>query len=351
MFREQYRQLNEQVRPDKSLLQSTIREAKKIEQRSHHTLYAIRKPVVALVSACLCLSLAMPALAAAVEPVYELMYAVSPTIAQFFMPVQRSDEDSGIKMEVVSAYIHGHVAEIYITMQDLTGDRIDATTDLFYSYSINCPFDSSAHCERIGYDDRTKTATFLITIEGAENRDITGDKITFTVKEFLSHKQVYDEIKIPVSLSSVTAAQATQNVSNITGSGKVDCGQFDEEDPAALIPSSPMKEFPVDGIDLTGIGYIEGKLHIQTAVVDNLNKGNYGSFYLKDSTGDQIDCNYSFNFVDHDDRGERIDYYNYVFDIPQSEISKYTLHGDFITSNRMTKGNWRVTFPLSRQSN
>ena len=55
--------------------------------------------------------------------------------------------------------------KIYITMQDLTEDRIDGSTDLFDSYSINRPFDSSAHCERVRYDESTKTATFLITID------------------------------------------------------------------------------------------------------------------------------------------------------------------------------------------
>lgn len=48
-------------------------------------------------------------------------------------------EYSGIKMDVVSA-------DIYITMQDLTGNRIDSTTGLNNNYSINHPFGGSASC-------------------------------------------------------------------------------------------------------------------------------------------------------------------------------------------------------------
>ena len=33
-------------------------------------------------------------------------------------------------MEVISINIHENEAQIYITMQDLIGDRIDETTDL-----------------------------------------------------------------------------------------------------------------------------------------------------------------------------------------------------------------------------
>lgn len=165
MFRKQYNQLNKQVSPNENLLRDTINQAKKFERKCDNKVYLFRKPAIALVSICLCLFLSIPALAATVEPIYRLMYMVSPTVTQFFMPVQKSDEDKGIKMEVVSAYIHDNVAEIYITLQDLTEQRIDETTDLYDGYSINRPFDSSAHCERVGYDESTKTFTFLITIE------------------------------------------------------------------------------------------------------------------------------------------------------------------------------------------
>ena len=350
MFRKQYDELNKQIKPNENLLQDTINQAKKFERKCDNKVYLFWKPAIALVFICLCLSLSIPVLAATVEPIYRLMYMVSPTIAQFFMPVQKSDENNGIKMEVVSAYIHDNVAEIYITMQDLTEQRIDETTDLFDSYSINRSFDSSAHCERIGYDESTKTATFLITIEEWGNKDILGDKVTFTVRQFLSHKKTYDDIEIPIPLSSVDVGQKTQKVSNITGGGGIKYNEYidSEDNIIALVPASPMGQFTIEGIDLTGIGYIDGKLHIQTAVKDNLDKDNHGFFYLKDSNGKKIDCIYTFSFVNQYEQPGRIDYSNYVFDIPQSEISNYTLHGYFVTSGMITKGNWKVTFPLER---
>lgn len=350
MFREQYNGLNKQVSPDESLLKDTILKAQKIEKKYGKKMYSFRKPAIAFVSVCLCLSLAMPALAATVEPIYELMYMVSPTVAQFFTPIQKSDEDNGIKMEIVSTYIHDNVAEIYVSMHDLTEERIDETTDLYDSYSINRPFESSAHCERVGYDENTKTATFLITIDEWGNKDITGDKITFTVREFLSHKQTYDDIEIPISLTTIDVAEKTQRASNITGGGGTNYKLFHQKNPVALFPSLPMKEFPIDGIDLTGIGYIDGELHIQIAITDNLDNDNHGFFYLQDKDGNKIDNSYSFNFVNQYDQPGRITFCNYVFDVPQSEISNYTLYGNFVTSGMKTKGDWKITFPLESQS-
>lgn len=350
MFRENYKSLFSQIKPDEKLIHSVLQSDLNKVCRRKKKFYSFCKPALAFVSICICISLAIPVLAANVDPIYQLMYMVSPQIAQFFMPIEKLDENNGIKMQVVSAYIHDNIAEVYVTMQDQTKhNRIDATTDLFDSYSINRPFDSTAHCDRVGYDESTKTVTFLITIEEWGMQKIVGDKITFSVREFLSHKKNYKDISVPLNLSTVDAAQHTQTVSP-NGGGGMDYERFVEfeKNPASLIPLAPMSEFAVDGIDLTGIGYIEGRLHIQTAVKEPLDNDNHGFFYLKDNSGNKVDSSYTFSFSNQNEQPGRIDYYNYVFDIPQDEISNYTLYGDFVTSGMKTEGNWRVTFPLEK---
>lgn len=59
-------------------------------------------------------------------------------------------------MEVVSADIRGDTARIYITMQDLIGDRVDETIDLYDSYDIRLPFDGTGFCGKVGYDPNTR---------------------------------------------------------------------------------------------------------------------------------------------------------------------------------------------------
>lgn len=349
MFREKYKHMIDQVHPNDDLLYDVLKPAYSRSKKKNVLISSFRKPVIAIIAICICMSLAVPALAATVEPVYQLMYMVSPNIAQFFMPVQKSDEDNGIRMEVISAYIRDNVADIYMTMQDLTGDRIDGTTDLYDSYSINRPFDSSAFCQLVGYDEKTKTATFLISITEWGNQKIAGDKITFSVKEFLSHKKNYSDVKIPIDLSSVTAAKGTQKVYTTGGGGKDYQTHTDEGRAIVLTTSQALAGFPIDGIDLTAIGYIDDKLHVQMALNDRLKNDNHGSFYLKDTNGRKAECNYNIYFTNqYEHQEDRIDYYECVFDIPQEEIGKYSLYGDFVTSGMFTDGNWRVTFPLEQ---
>ena len=131
-------------------------------------------------AACLCLVcvLAVPAMAAFSPAFYELLYAVTPATAQFFKPVQRSCEDNDIRMEVTAAYIHENTAEIYLSLEDLTGTSFDETVDLFDSYRLHTPFDCTGHCQLASYDPDTHTATFLVTLEQWDRQSIEGEKLT-----------------------------------------------------------------------------------------------------------------------------------------------------------------------------
>lgn len=338
MFQEQYQHLMDQVEPGEPLLRAVM-------EKTRHRRGPAR-PAVLVLAACLCLMLAVPALAARSDGMYEALYAISPATAQFFRPINLTDEDNGIQMEVVSAYIHENVAEIYIALRDLDGERVDRTTDLFDSYSIRRSFNCSAGCQPAGYDEATGTAYFLIQMKEWGNRSIEGEKITFDLKEFLSHKQVYENVEVPIDLTAVPQGEATLAEYVTGGGGTGYTASVQEQTPPILVPGQPREEFPVEGIDLTGIGYVDGKLHLQTAVMDNLDKDNHGYFYLKDKDGNIQQCSYNFYFVNHYQREGRIDYCEYVFDVPQEKLGQYVLYGDFVTCDQKIDGNWSVTFPL-----
>ncbi len=309
--------------------------------------FSANKIVALVASVALLFTLAVPALAAAdVQAAYEILYAVSPRIAQELKPVRMFSENNGIRMEVISAYINGDKAQIYISMQDISGERIDETTDLFDSYSINRPFSSSGTCERISYDEETNTATFLIIITQWGQKEIGGKKITFTVNQFLSNKQEYHD-KIPqIDLNTVNLSPQTQSHVNMRGWGF--SGDISEKPEYIdyLTATSEGSFSPVDGATVTGVGFIAGKLHIQ-AYYENINEtDNHGYFYLVNADGDEIRSEASVAFWDSERSGS---YEEYIFDVSPNEINNYTLYGHFWTCNSLTNGDWQVTFPLEYQ--
>lgn len=295
-------------------------------------------------AACLCLvfCLAVPVMAASIPTAYELLYAVSPATAQFFKPVELSCEDNGIRMEVTAAYIHDDTAQIYITMQDLEDTRVDETMDLFDSYAIHTPFACTGHCDLAGYDPDTRTATFLITIQQWNTQEITGDKLTFSVREFLSGKETWQGVLADVSLEDAAENADTQTVEPRGLSGDDALAAAGTQ--IVLQPAGDLAS-PTDGVTLTGMGYVDGRLHVQVHYADILTTDNHGSLsLLHRESGQMLSCAASVAFFDEEGTGS---YEDYIFpDVPADALGDYALYGEFVTSRGAVKGNWSVTFPL-----
>ncbi len=349
-MKRKYQHMMQQVKPNEQLVQEVMTEARNhpVPYRSHTR--RVLRPVAAIVAVCVCLNFTLSALAANSDTAYAVMYAVSPTLAQHFVPVNQTCDDNGIRMEVESASISGDTAQAYVTLRDMEKKgRIDETTDLMDSYSILTAQDTASGCSLVGYDKETQTARFYITIQSMNGKDLTKDKVTFTLAKFLSGKQEQENYVIPHALDAALKTPQTMKKEINGGGGDWDAnaGLFEGEH-TVLKPNennSILQEIP--GIDFTGVGYIDGKLHIQMAMRDFLETDNHADVWLTDANGAKIETEYNVCFISDDNKDN---YYEFVFDIPQQELAQYQLCGDFWTANQgATQGNWRVTFPLEQK--
>jgi len=294
---------------------------------------------------CLCFCCTVPALAAAGnELAYEVLYSISPTIAQKLKPVNASCEDNGIEMTVVAAEVDGEKATILVSMHDNTGERLDETTDLFDSYSIHTPYDQSGGCSLVSYDEDTKTATFMLTIEQMNHVLIPGDKITFSVSQLLSKKE-HSSFKI-TQVNTEDVHSITEFVTNpdIRGGGGSEFKSIDWDNLLLMKPDEANAIVLENGVTLTGYGIVEEKLHIQLRYNDIHNTDNHGYVYLKIQDGKGLDCESSFAFWDDNHVNS---YEEYVFPVSAEELANYEIWGEFWTCNNgPIKGNWQVTFPM-----
>ena len=273
-----------------------------------------------------------------------MLYSVSPAFAQKLKPVRETCEDNGIKMEVVAANLEGDTVNILLAMQDMTGNRITASSDLMDSYSINTPYDQTAGCHLEKYDGETGTALWAITIDQDESKLKPGDKITFSVSEILSKKEHTEMALDSIIISDIREATEFAIDPRIRGCA----GYYDENDIEStplLLPAKTGYQL-CDGVMLTGTGLVDGKLHIQVKYDDILNTDNHGYAYLKSSSGEIINYNYSVSFW-ADNKADS--YEEYVFDISAEELANCEVMGEFWTCNNAPiQGTWQVTFPLSQ---
>lgn len=255
-----------------------------------------------VVAACLCFVFifGIPVMAATIPAFYNSLYVISPSTAQFFKPIKLSCEDNGIRMEVLAIYIHQDTAEIYISMQDLEENRIDETIDLFDSYQINTPFDCTSNCLLSSYDSQTQTATFLITIEQWDNQNIIGDKLTFSVGEFLHQKKTYLGIIDGVNLGNVMLNPETQFVEP-RGLGGTLFEKYDNtiNSKMSVLKADDIITSPVNGVSIVGIGFIDDTLHVQVYYEDIGKTDNHGFLSLiNKSTQEIVEAESTISFFD-----------------------------------------------------
>ena len=307
------------------------------------------KTAAAAVLLAFCFFTGVPLLAAEVPAFYHVLYQISPATAQFFIPVRKSCEDSGIRMEVEAAYVQGDTARLYVSLRDLEGDRIDATTDLFDSYSIRRSFDSVGSCRRVSYEEETGKVTFLVEITRMDGKPVEGGKITFSVREFISGKTADEDVPVDLQPAQLaerenTAVMEEPRINGYGFSGETPEEMEAEDFPKIVLRPQEMLDSPMDKIYITAAGYLGDMLHIQLAVRDKTTLDTHGFLYLTDREGNRVDSYSSIFFME--EKEERVDYQEFLFRIPKEELGKYKLYGSFYKAGRNVQGNWRVTFSL-----
>lgn len=314
----------------------------------------------------LCLALTVPA-AAYTDTGYAILYALSPAAAQALKPVNESCEANGVRMTVDSAVIENNTAYIRINMTDLEGDLFDGTIDLYDSYSINRGFDAAGTCVKEGYDEDTHTATYLVLLAPMDGSDIEPGKVTFTVGEFCGHTEIWEQPIEGIDLTAV--GEATKTVEREGWLSSTGGQQLEEQetaesgswhfstDPQAvsnrmfncLIPSEPIEVCL--GAAITGIGWIDGMLHIQVCRPDYLDTRTSGVVYLTDTPGQPMDYNTppaygEYARVSFYSEDQRDSYEEYIFDVTPDEAASLTLQGWFQLLSEPVEGPWQVTFKL-----
>ena len=307
---------------------------------------SIKHFIIIAAAILLCITITVPTLAATVNPVYDLVYRISPSLAQMMKPVQMSCEDNGIRMEVESASVYENEAAVYISLEDLTDqNRIDETTDLFDSYSINQGFTSFSTCSYVSFDKETGKAKFLINITRADGNKIEGNKITFDFTTFISKKSHYDGRLWELDLSKAVEAKDTFTPEWFRGSSGIEGGLDKVSNTKCLIPVNGGLYSPVDGVTITNMGFIDNKLHIQVYYEDIANYDDHGFIKLRDKYGEEAKY-YDVSFFDDEEIGS---YDEIIYDITPDEIEKYIPFGNFVTCKNRTEGFWQVTFPLENK--
>ena len=299
-----------------------------------------RRAAVAVLCVCLCLLLSFTAFAAVLPDANDLLYRISPAAAEFLYPIRRSTEDDGVRLEVLYAANDNHTAVVYFSVQDLAGDRVDRTIDI-YNYHLDGP--TAFTCERIAFDEATSTAYFRMTGHGGN--ELSSKLTVFCMNSFLHHKKTAsfggNTLLRDIPLDNAASLPMSQfYCSGGSGSGE---GEF--------VLSPDTHNIPLEGVDfahISAIGYVNQELHIQLAYDKSVDSHGYLTLTAPD--GRTLPCRaYSFqtaaDTIEGDYRTKHTEYIFAMADI--ADPSACTLGGTFTGDGGYQTGRWRLLFRLS----
>ncbi|MBR1751229.1 MAG: hypothetical protein IJ740_10195 [Ruminococcus sp.] len=304
-----------------------------------------KRIAVSLVAAVALVFLPLPALTAfGVDRAYTILYQIAPSVAQTFKPVQKTCEDNGIEMTVISAECSGGEASVYLAMHDTTGACPYGEWDLYDSYSINAPRDMVGHCSFSEYDADTHTAYFVVHLETMDTSPIPKGKVTFSVHEMLLGKTETKSVLEDIDMSSIPYEPQTTKHSNINGSyGYKDIP--DAKDYRFLLSQEYPLCAPAPNVSVMNIGYIDGALHILTRYEDNFHTDSHGSISLIGNGGKKIGETTEFGFYYSDDSNTD-SYMEQIIPVSYDMLDECTLQGEFVSAQDYISGDWEVTFPI-----
>lgn len=300
-----------------------------------------RRPAIVLAAALVCAMLTVSALAAAdVDGAYELIYALSPTIAQRLKPVRLSCVDNGIELSLLYADVEGDTARVYLSLRDLEGERVDATTDLYDSYEINLPGDLVGHCVYSHFDEESRSACFLVEVSSMQGRTIENDRLTFSLDCFLSGRE---DISGDLGIGLSEADSAPETRTNVVLRG----GDASAAMEKWLVPTRATAL--MEGVSLTGLGWVDGRLHVQTHYDRLPETDGHGYVWLEGEDGAILEDSFSASCWDESGAGS---YTEQIFDLSAlslEEQENLRLCGSFTSSALITRGDWQITFGMKQE--
>lgn len=340
--------------------------ASEIEKNRVKKSPSFKRHLVTVAVSLMLMTFTVAAAAATISGFKYLVTIIGEENAGVVSPVELSDENQGIKMEVVAAGRFDNMLKVYVTLQDLTGERLGDDVSLMeYSKLTGIERVGRMGCggwRRIDYDEQNHKATLLYEYNSSDK--LEGEELTLKINKILYNTKEYWNYKVTeADLSKAdrnphifyAAMDQFLSTSNIGILEESIFKNYAAEDAMPILKEQADKiSFPqTEGFNICAVGVVDGKLHIQTQNFEIENKDTNYNIYFVDLKNplpyqDLINAEGIFRF-DLDEDGnitKETDFPAYeenIFDIDTDRLEEYELLA-YISESDAIKGDWEVKF-------
>lgn len=349
------------VLSDKILDETVYSEAKS----ERKTRGGFTKKVIAAVC-CVCLLTSATAVAANSQAMKDFFEKLHSDYSDSIVDINKSVVIDGIEMNVISAYNDSRQNCVYFSLRDLTGDRIDESTEIehvdIYDED-NHPRNGYVSSRRlISFDEETKTAYFM---QRSWSEEKIRDTLHLTVKDVYSGMERKQYLSKNVNLADIVKENP----------------EIDPKSGGKNLKKDVMNIPVTDGDNecaITNAGIIDGQLHIQIkwsgcyrcltdlCLIENPDgielepaEREFGSLKEK-ATGNEIQLNKvtRITYNQEGSENEKLPIYDeYIFNINDPEGVDLNKLGDYNLWlyrkkwNCAIKGEWKIPYKVKTSEN
>ncbi|MBQ6061061.1 MAG: hypothetical protein IJL36_06410, partial [Clostridia bacterium] len=305
------------------------------------------------------------------EPDPDFIALLQETIPDYpadFVPVGLSCEKEGFRLELVSASVNEQSAFLIWSLQDLEGKHSDLIhDDVLLHGSYPWPY-RLVNSSNLQYDDSSRTLWFAaeyqadtaydpgeVLIDGLPRYLAEMTSLCFIRSENLAIGGLFEKYRDRAALVDVPKLITTHCLDNDGNILVYDTSWYRERGIRVLDYTHPLSVRLHKYLELSGIGLIDGQLHVQLHYVDNSPVIN-GSVYYNpvadakayipsEPAADSIP-EIPAMLWDTDGDGQ-VDYIEYVYPC-ESEEEARKLKVSFLEITGAVEGNWTIEIPLEK---
>lgn len=355
-FKKKYQEAYDRITPDKDCIQRIMEEAgagRRPVFRASVCGTAVRTVATAFAVFCVLVVISLPAAAKTFPAVYKIIEKYVPALKDYVLSTETSCTSNGITMQVEAINVEGKDADILVSFFDEAGsgnDVIKGKAEMYGSYSLQSYGAESniSGCHFLEYDEAEDKAYFKIDVSAADEFDNT--KLTFRTYRLLTN---CTEEKQWISLDEVVRNPATKGVILNGRSGRWNnlSDDFGTAKDGSYRPTTHVLDLQkadetlAEALTVTGIGYGDGVLRVQTCRGNFAEADRHMEPFLVDAEGRERHCDCSVSWQEEVNE-ERLSFDEHWFLVEERELEEIQLYGIFYITDGCVKGDWEVTFQI-----
>ena len=320
-----------------------------------------RKPA-AIIAFALILTLGLAtALAATNESLNTVLFRYWPEAATALMPVNLSCEDQGIRLEVVSAVRRENEMLVTYSLEDLEGDRVIHIPYVHMQLTYGGVNYSAEQLRTVGiYDEEGNKMVYAAHDTYDTATPPPDGKISAEITFLMQRDYTTADLRPYYEKGGCRFVPASSVRNSLVSGPYFRTGLPDSQ---MIIDSSYSMEIPLyESVCLSGVGYIDGQLHVQVHfpdhrlveyAPDNFME-EYGAWiYVQDSQGNLLYKNdlsaQGISIVRWSTESDEFDapeWEEFFFPVDQEQLENARITVYVEKNLSPVEGNWKVDIPL-----